>query len=123
MTDPARPPDPDLDDPRPWELPGAVRRDVAPHRGNVLLLLARVALAIGALSFFLVPFVVAAVPLALAVQKMARRDWVKMRTGATDPGGLEQTEAALRLSALACGVGVVGAVCGLVWWAYLSRHL
>jgi hypothetical protein len=122
MTDPNRHPEPDARDPHPWEQPGAVRRDCAPHRGNVLLLLARVALAIGALSFCLGPFGVVAVPLALAVQKMARRDWVKMCTGATDPGGIEQTEAALRLSALACGVGFVGLVCSLVWWAYLSRY-
>jgi hypothetical protein len=35
---------PDADEARPWERVGEVRRDVSPHRGNLLLLLARVAL-------------------------------------------------------------------------------
>ena len=47
MTDPDRPADPDLDDPRPWERPGAVRRDAAPHRANLLAVLGRLSLAFG----------------------------------------------------------------------------
>lgn len=37
-------------DPRPWDDPGAVRRDREPHRGRALLLLASVALAVSAMA-------------------------------------------------------------------------
>jgi hypothetical protein len=38
---------PDADDSRPWEQPGAVRRDVPPHRAYLLRPLAGVSLACG----------------------------------------------------------------------------
>jgi hypothetical protein len=38
--------DPDAGDPRPWERWGAARRDCAPHRGDVLLMLTWVAWAL-----------------------------------------------------------------------------
>jgi hypothetical protein len=44
MTDPGATLGPDPDDPRPWEQPGAVRRDVEPHRGRPLLVFGSVAL-------------------------------------------------------------------------------
>jgi hypothetical protein len=50
MTDPARHPEPDAGDPRPWEQPGAVRRDAAPHRAYLLATLGRLPLAFGLLS-------------------------------------------------------------------------
>ncbi|HEV3258190.1 MAG TPA: hypothetical protein VG013_14995, partial [Gemmataceae bacterium] len=39
---------------RPWEQPGAVRRDVAPHRGELLRLLATISLACSAAGVLLV---------------------------------------------------------------------
>jgi hypothetical protein len=47
MPDPDRQPDAD---PRPWERPGAVRRDAAPHRAYLLATLGRLPLAFGLLS-------------------------------------------------------------------------
>jgi hypothetical protein len=40
-------------DPRPWEQPGVVRRDVESHRGGALLLLAAAAAGIGGLALVL----------------------------------------------------------------------
>jgi hypothetical protein len=53
---------------------GAARRDCAPHRGNVLLLLAWTAWALGLPSFCLVVTGWAALPLAWAVDWLAQRD-------------------------------------------------
>jgi hypothetical protein len=41
----------DSGDRRPWEEPGAVRRDVEPHRSPLLLMLCTAALFVGFLSF------------------------------------------------------------------------
>jgi hypothetical protein len=43
----------DEGEPRPWERPGQVRRDVAPHRGPWLLLSAWVGLSFSVLSLLL----------------------------------------------------------------------
>jgi hypothetical protein len=119
MTDPDPPPDAD---PRPWDQPGAVRRDVAPHRGNVLVLLAEVALAVGASSFCLVWTGPVAVVLGWVVHGLARRDLGKRWAGAVDPRGRAQALRARQPSDLACGVGGVGTLCGLVGWACLLPH-
>jgi hypothetical protein len=50
VTDPDRRPDASGADPRPWERPGAVRRDVAPRRANLLTTLGWLSLAFGILS-------------------------------------------------------------------------
>jgi hypothetical protein len=42
-----QPLDSDAADPRPWERPGAVRKDAAPHRGRLLRGLANASLACG----------------------------------------------------------------------------
>jgi hypothetical protein len=44
VTDRDQPTDRDTADPRPWEQPGAVRRDCEPHRGRLLAALGRAAL-------------------------------------------------------------------------------
>ena len=58
---------PDSANPRPWVRWGTARRDCAPHRGNVLLLLAWVAWVLGLSTFCLVATGWAAVPLAWGV--------------------------------------------------------
>jgi hypothetical protein len=67
MTDPARQPEPDAGDPRPWERSGAARRACAPHWGNVLLVLAWLAWGLGLSSFCQVVTGWAAAPRAWAV--------------------------------------------------------
>ncbi len=76
------------EDSRPWEAPGAVRRDVGPHRGRWLRLLAGTALACGVASLCLAVPALVALPLGTAVLVMARRDRARMRRGEMDPDGL-----------------------------------
>ena len=58
-------------DVRPWELPGNVRRDAAPHRGLLLFLLGGAALVCGFLAVLLAVPALVALPLGLAVRRMA----------------------------------------------------
>jgi hypothetical protein len=64
MTEPngPAPTGPDANEPPPWELAGVVRRDAEPHRGGLLLLLARAAYACSAVSLLLTSATMALVP-------------------------------------------------------------
>jgi hypothetical protein len=96
------------DDVRPWERPGAVRRDCEPHRGALLELMAWASLGGSSVQFVLAlltvilgvpPFVgsvllvlsaailAVALVLAIATRILARRDIKRMRAGAMDPAG------------------------------------
>jgi hypothetical protein len=75
------------EDDRPWELPGAVRRDVEPHRGGLLWWLGVTSLLFGGLAPVLVVTALIALPLGVTVWVLARRDLRKMAAGAMDPGG------------------------------------
>jgi hypothetical protein len=88
---------------RPWEERGAVRRDCAPHRGNVLRLLGGVALACGGLSWCLAVPALIGLPLGVAVWVVVQRDLDRMKAGAMDPQGR-----ALTLQAM--DWGIAGAV-------------
>jgi hypothetical protein len=81
-----------------WKQPGYVRRDCQPHRGDVLLLLARISLVCGALSLLLFFPAFLSLPLAGAVMVMAPRDLEMMGRGLMDPAGEEQTLAAYKLA-------------------------
>jgi hypothetical protein len=86
--------DVDPNDFRPWEQPGAVRRDREPHRGPLLLLLGR----IGSLCAMLTPVLVVpgvvGLSLGLTVWLLAGADLAKMRAGLMDPAGRQQSERA-----------------------------
>jgi hypothetical protein len=87
---------PAAEDPRPWERPGAVRRDVAPHRGDLLAMLGGTSLTLGILSMVLcIPFLVG-LPLSLVTVVLAGRDLESMALGVMDPEGRAQTEQARR---------------------------
>jgi hypothetical protein len=58
-----------------------------PHRGNLLLLLGRVALVCGLLSVCLAVPAVIGLPLGLGVWVVGQRDLKRMAAGAMDPGG------------------------------------
>ena len=114
----------DPGDPRPWEGPGAVRRDCEPHRGDHLALLGTVSVVLSAAGWvfsLLLPLV--GIGLGVAVVVMARRDLAKMRSGLMDPAGECAVKAARRRS-------VWGIVLGLLAWvlclsllaALLMRH-
>jgi hypothetical protein len=75
------------DEPRPWRLPGAVPRDCAPHRSEVLRLLGLSSLACGLLAFCLGATALLGLPLGLAAWVLARYDLPRMRDGLMDPAG------------------------------------
>lgn len=104
MTDPARPPDAD---PRPWERPGAVRRDCVPHRGHLLLGLAVAGLICGLLSFVLWLPGAFGILLGIASVDLAGRDLLAMEAGVMDPSGRGQAERARVY-------GTWGAACGSI---------
>jgi hypothetical protein len=125
-------PDPDPDDGvRPWERPGAVRRDCEPHRGPALLLVARGGLGLAALAaginaleavlLTLIPgdpaiatagaaglaLTAAAWAVAVGVWWACGRDLALMRTGRMDPAGRAQAVGARVRAAAALAVPLV----------------
>jgi hypothetical protein len=136
MTD-AGPP-PGADDPRPWDQPGAVRRDVEPHRGHwfrllrwcnlvalsllagsILLCLVgdRVGGLVGAALAWAVPLLTGMFALAVGLPTLvlATHDLARMRAGAMDRAGEADTRHARDL-------GATAALVGLAWvalWAPL----
>jgi hypothetical protein len=127
---------PDDDDDRPWELPGAVRRDAERHRGPFLYRLGVASVVAG----FLVPFVVlpitsANVPycrdvvcltmlcltcpgllLGIGTSVVSRADLGKMQAGTMDPSGKALTEEVKRwgLSGLLFNLLLFGLA--VLWW-------
>jgi hypothetical protein len=94
-------------------VPGNVRRDAAPHRGLLLAGLGGAALGCGFLSFLLAVPALVALPLGLAVRRMADHDLHEMRRGRMDPAGR-------RLTVLAQLWGTIGALLGLLGWVPLA---
>jgi hypothetical protein len=85
---------------RPWEQPGAVRRDCAPHRAGLIAGLGLAAWAtsvLGGLCFVLLPLTA---PLALApgaaAWALGRRDVGAIDAGRMDPAGRGPTEYGLQ---------------------------
>jgi hypothetical protein len=89
-------------DPRPWEQPGAVRRDCRPHRGPWLLMLS-------GLGLLLAPLLLA-LPLCAAGWVLAGRELIGMEAGLIDPEG---EDAAVRARKLAFA-GLLLALAALV---------
>jgi hypothetical protein len=116
----------DRDDlPRPWERPGAVRRDCEPHRGQLLRVLGAVSLVCGILSLMLAVSGVIGLPLAVAVLVLSGRDLARMRRGLLDPAGRVETERAWVLALEGLVLSVVGPLIHgvLVLWLMAHRHL
>jgi hypothetical protein len=116
-------PEPD-GDARPWEHPGAMRWDCAPHRGPFLILLETVVLLIGLSSLSLVLTGLLSFPLALVVEGMAQRDLERMQAGTMDPNGRGQAETAQRLAQGGVLAGFLGGVlCALPLWGMVQDFL
>ncbi len=98
------------EEPRPWEQPGAVRRDCAPHRAELLSALGNTALVCSVLSPCGGAPALLSLPLAISVWALARGDLARMGAGAMDSTGRRRTAAA---KALAC-TGVVLSLPGLI---------
>src|SRR4051794_29093713 len=90
-------------DDRPWQRPDNLRGYYAPHRGEQLRKLARIASAFCVLSAFLIVPALFSFSLGITVWIMAGLDLVKMRAGEMDPQGEADTKRA-RNDALLCVV-------------------
>jgi hypothetical protein len=99
----SEPPQPTEEDDRPWEQPGAVRRDCDPHRGPLLAILGAVSLTIGGLFACIPATSLIALPLAIVTYSLARRDLAQMRAGRMDPAGIWQTRRAQARAGFALG--------------------
>lgn len=113
---------------RPWERPGALRRDCEPHRGPVLGALGLAACLGGLFSLLLGAPGVFGITLGVAVRQMARRDLGLMRAGLMDRAGEVDTDQARRCSAVgvalgACGLALHAGVFLLFWAGIGSRMI
>jgi hypothetical protein len=123
-------PDYDPND-RPWEQPGAVRRDAEPHRGEFLRQAAGLSLATAgtaAVGCFCLPAAVAAglfaVGLGIVVWVLAQRDLTEMDHGRKDSTGRRHTARALRSSRYGVLWGVLAvALCTGFNTALLNQYL
>jgi hypothetical protein len=106
---------------RPWEEPGAVRRDCAPHRGTFLAVLGAVSLACGFFSCCLVVPGLVGLPLGLATLVMGRRDLGLMEAGLMDPEGRKRTEEALTNAGVGIVLSLAGTFFGCLAWGPLHR--
>lgn len=97
-------------DERPWEVPGACRRDCEPHRAGLLLALARTSDWCFVLGTILVFPALIGVALGLYVWWMARTDVRKMSLGLMDVAGLGRTKSARALAI----IGMVSSIILLV---------
>lgn len=85
----------DADDVPPWERPGAVRRDIEPHRAEMLGYMATASLVCALLGCFTWGLSgIVAVGLTVAICILARRDLKEMAAGRTDPAGETATRQA-----------------------------
>jgi hypothetical protein len=109
-------PDADVGEQRPWEQPGAVRRDCAPHRGHVLALLAWLSVACGVLSFCLVVPGLPGLAFGAGTWVLAAGDLARMRQGRMDRAGRPATEAAQEC-------GLLGGLLSLGGWALWAMLL
>jgi hypothetical protein len=116
VTDPDQTPNPDAADPRPWERPGAVRKDVAPHRGKLLRALANASRACGIAALVLGAPALLGVPLALATRIMVEHDLERMGTGRLDPRGRAETWAAGERANHALALGFMAPFISLMLW-------
>ena len=77
----------DAEDGRPWERPGAVRRDCAPHRAGLLLAVADTSLLLGVLALPLGFSALMGLGLGAAAWALAVRDLRRLRARVMDPAG------------------------------------
>jgi hypothetical protein len=110
-------------DERPWERPGAVRRDCEPHRGPLLFWLGGGSLLCGIAWLWLVVPALIGLPLGVVVLLLGGRDLKKMAAGVMDPEGAELVKKSGRYAVggvvLSLGAGAVFG--GLLLLRFLFR--
>ena len=110
-------------DDRPWDLPGAARRDCAPHRGNVLALLGQLSLACGLLSCLLGVPALLGLPVSVVTIFLAKHDLYLMWEGTLDPRGRQQTELARRRREYGVVLNALGPFASVLSWCVLLAFL
>jgi hypothetical protein len=108
------------DDWEPWRQPGAVRRDVEPHRGPLLLALANATLVGGLVSVCLPGALVPAFVLGCFAYWASRSDLRKMRAGLLDPSGRADARRAGQRSLFGLFLALTAE---LLWLTILCYHL
>ena len=113
----------DREDDRPWEAPGAVRRDCVPHRAGILLPLGVAACVLGLLSGFFLLTAPIAISLGAIVRSLSRRDLASIRAGLMDPAAAPNLRTASVLGAGAIAASVPALVVVAVMAAVEGRLL
>src|SRR5690242_14092518 len=101
---------------RPWERPGAVRRDCEPHRGRLILALGGLAGFCGIFACILVLTAPLAIAFGVTAWLMARRDLARMRQGLMNPAGRPYTEPGRGLGLSGAGLALSVVAVLVVFW-------
>jgi hypothetical protein len=104
---------------RPWEKPWGVRRDAAPHRANVLLLLGNIALGMGLASCCFGVISIPALAIGILAFAMAGHDLRLMRAGVMDRSGRRDTRNAPNRADL----GLLVSLAAFLFWGALFLNL
>jgi hypothetical protein len=102
-------------DNRPWESPGAERRDWLPHRGDMLLYLGKMSFFLGWLSLALCFTGIMGLPLGVLVGVWATHDVRQIRASEMSPAG----EAFLLKGRRYALAGLLLSCCGLTLWGLI----
>jgi hypothetical protein len=106
---------------RPWDRPGAVRRDCEPHRGPLLFWLGGGSLLCGIASLWLVVPALIGLPLGVVVLLLGGRDLKKMAAGVMDPEGAElvKKSGGYAVGGVVLSLGAGAVYGGLLVWRLL----
>lgn len=99
----------------PWDVPGAVRRDCLPHRGDRLLFLGNWSFVCGLMAGCVLFTAAPGLPMGVAAFLLAWGDLKQMRAGQMDPTGRAKTRRALWWGAWGTALSLF--FCGLVFLA------
>jgi hypothetical protein len=96
----------------PWERPGCFLRDVEPHRGEILKVMAILGLIVSQMSMCLPVLLLIGMPLNVITWYLAKLDLAKMSKGRMEPSGEKVTTDAKRTAGFAF---VIGIICAVTW--------
>jgi hypothetical protein len=112
------------DDDRPWDRPGAVRRDSVPHRSHLVQTFGTVGLVSGFLALpgcvcsCLLPFSLTALGFGTTAWVMGRSDLRSMDAGVMDPSGRSATRLGKNFGMAGVFLGITDLLAtGLFWGA------
>ncbi|MBV9121728.1 MAG: hypothetical protein JO112_00015, partial [Planctomycetes bacterium] len=118
-------PPPDVWEDRPWERPGAIRRDCQVHRGGLIYLLGAGSFLLGLGAIFAGgTTALMGLPLGLVACTLGRRDLREMSAGLMDPAGRIWTATGKQLGFVGIGFNLFwGIIWGILWAvAYFPRY-